>query len=322
VTALLRRGAGLLLALVLVLPAAAPAADVPFLSGRVVDNAEILKPATRERITAALKAHEASTANQIVVLTITTIGSDSVEEFSTRVFESWKLGQKGRDNGVLVVVVPQDRKMRIEVGYGLEGALTDVAAARIIRNVMTPQFKSGDYDKGIEEGAAAIVATLEGKAGAVPDAPPASSDGFKFVSSDGSEMHWTMRILLGAFVFSIIGLFTFLGIMTPGVGWFLYVFLIPFWAMFPLFIIGGKPTVTLLAVYLIGYPIAKIILSRQPWYQKAATDLKTTGHANVGGFVVTSGSGGGSSSWSSGGSSGGFSGGGGSSGGGGASGSW
>jgi len=112
VTALLRRGAGLLLALVLVLPAAAPAADVPFLSGRVVDNAEILKPATRERITAALKAHEASTANQIVVLTITTIGSDSVEEFSTRVFESWKLGQKGRDNGVLVVVVLEGRLRR------------------------------------------------------------------------------------------------------------------------------------------------------------------------------------------------------------------
>ncbi len=321
-SALLQRGAALIFALLLVLPAVALTVDVPFLSGRVVDDAEILKPATRERITAALKAHEGSTGNQIAILTIPTIDSESVEEFSTRVFESWKLGQKGKDNGVLVVVVPKDRKMRIEVGYGLEGTLTDAAAARIIRNVMTPAFKSGDYDKGIEDGAAAIVSTLEGKADAVLDAPAASSEGLKFVSSDGSEMPWTMRILLGAFVFSIIGLFTFIGIMTPGVGWFLYVFLIPFWAMFPLFIIGGKPTVVLLAVYLIGYPVAKLILSRQPWYQKAATELKTTGHANVGGFVVTSGSRGGSSSWSSGGSSGGFSGGGGSSGGGGASGSW
>jgi len=312
----------LLLTLMLAFPAAALAADLPFLSGRVVDNAEILQPATRERIGAALKAHEESTGNQIAVLTIPTIDSDSVEEFATRVFESWKLGRKGEDNGVLVVVVPQDRKMRIEVGYGLEGTLTDVVAARIIRNVMTPRFKSGDYDKGIEEGAAAIVATLEGEADAVPDAPESSSDGRRLVSSDGSEMHWTMRILVGAFVFSIIGLFTFIGIMTPGVGWFLYVFLIPFWAMFPLFIIGGMPTVGLLAVYLIGYPIAKIMLSRQPWYQKAAAELKTTGRTSVGGFVVTSGSRGGSSSWSSGGGSGGFSGGGGSSGGGGASGSW
>ena len=322
VTACVRRAAALLLALALLLPAAVRSADVPFLSGRVVDNAEILNPATRERITAALKAHETATGNQIAVLTIPTIDAESVEEFSTRVFESWKLGQKGKDNGVLVVVVPQDRKMRIEVGYGLEGTLTDVAAARIIRNVMTPAFKSGDYDKGIEDGTAAIVSTLEGKTGVAPDTPAASSDRFKFVSSDGSEMPWTIRLLLGAFVFTIIGLFTFIGIMTPGVGWFLYVFLIPFWAMFPLFVIGGMPTVVLLAVYLIGYPIAKLILARQPWYQKAATELKTTGHANVGGFVITSGSGGGSSSWSSGGSSGGFSGGGGSSGGGGASGSW
>ena len=78
-------------------------------------------------------------------------------------FESWKLGQKGKDNGVLVVVVPQDRKMRIEVGYGLEATLTDGACGQIIRNVMTPQFKSGDYDKGVEDGVAAIIAQLEGK---------------------------------------------------------------------------------------------------------------------------------------------------------------
>jgi len=118
------------------------AADVPYLSGRVVDDAEILKPATRDRLTAELKAHEQATGNQIAVLTVPTIGDESVEQYATRVFENWKLGQKGKDNGVLVIVVPNDRKMRIEVGYGLEGTLTDVAAARIIRNVMTPQFKA------------------------------------------------------------------------------------------------------------------------------------------------------------------------------------
>jgi uncharacterized protein len=122
-------------------------------------------------------------------------------------------------------------------------------------------------------------------------------------------------------VFSIIGIFTFVGIMTPGVGWFLYVFLIPFWAMFPMVIIGVRPTLYLLGVYLVGYPLVKVLLSRSDWYQKAATQLKTTGHANIGGFLVSS-SGGSSGFSSGGGDGGGFSGGGGSSGGGGASGSW
>jgi uncharacterized protein len=125
-----------------------------------------------------------------------------------------------------------------------------------------------------------------------------------------------MRILLGGFIFGIIGIFTAVGVMTPGMGWFLYVFLIPFWAMFPIIVIGPQATVGLLALYIVGYPIAKLWLSRQPWYAKAAADLKTKGTATVGGMVITSG---GSSSSSGGG---GFSGGGGSSGGGGASGSW
>jgi uncharacterized protein len=296
--------------------ASAEAPEVPYLTGRVVDNAEILKPATRERLTATLKAHEQATGNQIAVLTTGTIKGQSVEEYATKVFESWRLGQKPADNGVLVVVVPQDRKMRIEVGYGLEGTLTDVASSRIIRNVMTPRFKAGDYDQGIELGVAAIVAQLEGRgdvsssANAISQAADSGSSSMHF---NEPNLAWPERILLGAFIFGIIGLFTFIGIMTPGVGWFLYVFLIPFWAMFPLIIIGGRATVVLLGAYVIGYPIAKLILSRSAWYQKAATDLKTKGTASVGGFVMSS----------SGSSSGGFSsGGGGFSGGGGSSGSW
>jgi uncharacterized protein len=129
-----------------------------------------------------------------------------------------------------------------------------------------------------------------------------------------------MRILLGCFIFGIIGIFTVVGVMTPGMGWFLYVFLIPFWAMFPIVIIGPKATVGLLALYVIGYPAAKLWVGRQPWYAKAAADLKAKGTATIGGMVITSG--GSSSSGGSSGGGGGFSGGGGSSGGGGASGSW
>jgi uncharacterized protein len=301
------------------------AADVPYLTGRVVDNAEILKPATRDQIAGVLKAHEDKTSNQIAVLTLPTLDGESVEGYSTRVFEAWKLGQKGKDNGVLVVVVPNDRKMRIEVGYGLEGTLPDVAAARIIRNVMTPAFKASDYDKGVSEGVAAIVAQLEGRGDAAGTPTSladtgASSGGKKAAFEfEGPELPWYMRILLGCFIFGIIGIFTVVGVATPGVGWFLYVFLIPFWAMFPIIIIGPKATVGLLAAYLIGYPVAKLILSRNPAYQKAAQEMKTKGSTTFGGMVITSG---GSSSGSSSSGGGGFSGGGGSSGGGGASGSW
>ena len=302
--------------------AARGAVDVPYLTGRVVDNAEILKPATRERVAALAKAHEDKTSDQIAVLTVPTLGGESVEEFAVRVFEAWKLGQKGKDNGVLVIVAPQDRKMRIEVGYGLEGTLPDVAASRIVRNVMTPAFKNGDFDRGVEEGVAAIVAQLEGQtAGAGTTATFADTATVTAAKStfniEGPEIPWYMRILLGCFIFGVIGVFTVVGVMTPGMGWFLYVFLIPFWAMFPIIVIGPKATVGVLALYVIGYPIAKLWVARQPWYAKAAADLKAKGTATIGGMVISSG---GSSSSSSGG--GGFSGGGGSSGGGGASGSW
>lgn len=300
---------------------AAGAIDVPYLTGRVVDNAEILQPATRERLTNDLRALEARSTHQVAVLTVPTLGGESVEDFAVRVFEAWKLGQKGKDNGVLVVVVPNDRRMRIEVGYGLEGTLTDALAARIIRERMTPAFKAGDYDRGVSEGVTAIVTVLDG--GALAASASSGVSGEAKTAFDGFDQDlppWPMRILLGAFIFGIIGLFTVLGVLTPGMGWFLYVFLIPFWAMFPIIVVGVKGALVLLAIYIVAFPIAKLIVSRRPEYQKAARELKKTGKTTYGGMVITSGgSSGGSSSSSSGG---GFSGGGGSSGGGGASGSW
>jgi len=305
---------GLLVALLS--PAGAFAGNVPYLTGRVVDDAQILSPNAQTRLTAALRAHEQATSNQIVVLTVPTIQPESIEEYAVDVFNNWKLGQQGQNNGVLVVVVPQDRRMRIEVGYGLEPILTDAMAGAIIRDIMTPAFKRADYDAGVQDGVAAIIARLEGKsvATAAPAAarqPARSRSGFH-----RADMPWPQRILFSLFVFTIIGLFTFIGIVTPGVGWFLYVFLIPFWSMFPMMLIGPTPTLVLVAAYLIGYPVAKLRLAHTAWYRKAAIDLKTKGTATLGGFAVVSSGGGGFSS------GGGFSGGGGSSGGGGASGSW
>lgn len=302
---------------------AAGAADVPYLSGRIVDNAELLGAEAKRRLDARLRAHEAETGNQIVVLTVPSLAGESVEAYAEQVFNAWKLGQKGRDNGVLVLVAPSERRMRIEVGYGLEGTLTDVAASRIIRNVMTPRFREGDFEAGIEQGVAAVIGQLTGTAAAPADTPAGTaapperaSDGF----FEAPDLSLPERILIGAFIFGIIGLFTVIGIVTPGAGWFLYFFLIPFWAVFPMVVVGAKGALWLLGTYVVGFPLAKLIVSRRPWYEKARRDLRSKGTASIGGFTFGGTSGG--SSWRSGSSGGGFSGGGGRSGGGGASGSW
>jgi uncharacterized protein len=187
---------------------------------------------------------------------------------------------------------------------------------------MTPRFRQGDYDGGILQGVGAVLAQLEGRAAAGADSPPQSRPRqSEFLKAPRMALH--EKMLMGAFIFGIIGLFTFIGIVTPGMGWFLYFFLIPFWAMFPVMIFGSGTTFFILLAYLIGFPVAKLLVSHTPRYRQAADDLKKKGYATIGGFTVGGGGGGWNSrggSWSSGG--GGFSGGGGRSGGGGASGSW
>jgi len=308
-----------LIAAILLVAAISFGSDIPFLTGRVTDNAEILSADMRRTIAESLKAHEQKTGNQIAVLTIPSLEGEGIEEYAAAVFNSWKLGQKGKDNGILVVIAPNDRRMRIEVGYGLEGTLPDGLAGSIIRNIMTPQFKTGNYNGGIQSGVKAIIEVLEG--GKLTDMENDAADKERASSGlqiSGPDLSITERILLGAFIFGIIGLFTAIGILAPGAGWFLYFFLIPFWAMFPIVVLGTTCALYCLVTYLILFPIAKLLLKNTDWYIKAKNDLFTKGHASIGGFMVSSGGSGGS--WSSGSS--GFSGGGGSSGGGGASGSW
>jgi uncharacterized protein len=296
-------------------------ADIPSLMGRVNDYANILSDSANSMLSRQLKEHEDRTTNQVVILTIQTLDDESIEDFANKVFNDWGLGQKGKDNGILIVVVPDDRSMRIEVGYGLEGTLPDVFASRIINNIMTPAFREGDYDSGITRGAGAVMAILDGAgidetAGAEQASSSSDSSGLDDIAPN---FPITTRILLGAFIFGIIGLFTVLGVITPGAGWFLYLFLIPFWAMFPIMVVGTRGALVLLIAYLVIFPAVKLFLKRTSWYKKAAKDMRTKGKATIGGFAFSSGGSGGS--WSSGGGSS-FSGGGGSSGGGGASGSW
>jgi len=138
------------------------ALDVPSLTGRVVDLAHVLPSNTVESLTARLKAHEETTSNQVTVLVLPSLEGEPLESYSHRVATTWKLGQKGADNGVLLLVAMKERKIRIEVGYGLEGALTDARSAQIIRGEIVPRFRAGDAPGGVAAGVDAILKTIEG----------------------------------------------------------------------------------------------------------------------------------------------------------------
>ncbi|MCI1278092.1 MAG: TPM domain-containing protein [Nitrospira sp.] len=162
----------------------AVALDVPPLSGRIVDQAHVLPPAVVERLTADLAAHEAKTSNQVAVLIIPSLEGEPLFDFSHRVATGWKLGRKGSDNGVLLLVSIKDRHIRLEVGYGLEGMLTDARSAQIIRNEIVPRFRAGDVPAGVTAGVQAILHTIEGtyRAPEHPAATPSSSDTFANVA--------------------------------------------------------------------------------------------------------------------------------------------
>jgi len=137
--------------------------DVPPLRGRINDLAGLL---SQEQITSLeyrLTKFEQETKHQIAVLTIPSLDGDSLEDFSIRVAETWKIGRKGNDNGVILLIARDDRKIRIEVGYGLEGVLPDAVANRIIQRVIVPRFRDQDFSGGIESGVSAIIQASAGE---------------------------------------------------------------------------------------------------------------------------------------------------------------
>lgn len=142
--------------------AAHAALQFPPLSGRVVDAAGILSPETQQRLTALLAEHEQQTGNQVVVATVKDLGDTDIRDYGYQLGRAWGIGQKGKDNGVVILVAPNQRKVSIEVGYGLEGTLTDAQSKLITENVMKPAFRNGDYDKGILEGTVDVLRTLGG----------------------------------------------------------------------------------------------------------------------------------------------------------------
>jgi uncharacterized protein len=287
---------------------------VPELWGlHVHDDAGVLSQQTEDALEQRLKQYEDSTSNQIAILILSSLDGEPIEEYSLKVAEKWKLGQKGKDNGVLLLVAVQDHKMRIETGRGVEGTLTDAVSSRIIRNELAPNFRKDDYDTGITEAVNAIVAAIGGEY---------TADGGE---GNSEELGWVEKVVLGLFIFGILGVFTGLGIFIPDkMGWFLYLFLIPFYAIFPMAIYGVTTGLVILVSYLVGFPVLRFLLPKSSWGKNAGKKIgrggKGGGLSGGGGWSASSGSSSGSG-WSSG-SSGGFSGGGGSFGGGGSSGSW
>ena len=153
----------ILLITLLLLPLQLLALEAPPLGGRVNDLAGLLSPETRQGLEQKLAAFESETSNQVAVLTVPSLQGDSIEQFAIRVTDAWKLGQKGRDNGVLLVLAQAERKVRIEVGMGLQGVLPDITSAQIIREMMTPYLKTGNFDQGLSAGVDGIIAATQGE---------------------------------------------------------------------------------------------------------------------------------------------------------------
>jgi uncharacterized protein len=267
---------------------------VPPLSGRVVDQTGTLSSGDVDALTQRLRDFETRKGSQIAVLIVPTTAPETIEQYSIRVAEAWKIGRKKIDDGAILLVAKNDHKLRIEVGYGLEGALTDVTSQRIIDEIITPKFRSGDFAGGISDGVDRIMSVVDGEPLPAPVAQQQDS-GSSLFQQINLPFAIILVLMLGAFLRSVLG--RLVGSVATGglvgiMAWFV---------------------VSSLAVSFIAGAIALVFT--------LLSDSLGFGTGGRGGGFVGGGGGGG---WSSGSSSdsGGFSGGGGSFGGGGASGSW
>ena len=184
-------------AFLLLLPFTVEAAKIPLPRGYVNDYGNMISPPVEADLAAKLKKFEETDSTQIVILTVPSLEGDPVEDYSIKVAEAWKIGQKGKDNGILFLVSREDRKMRIEVGRGLEGKLTDLTAGRIIDLVVKPKFKAGDFDGGFTAGVSALIDATRGEFTADRRAP----SGGPYVPFAGGMSPWlAFLILLGFFM--------------------------------------------------------------------------------------------------------------------------
>ncbi len=284
-------------------PTPAGALEVPYLAGRVTDLAEILSAEAEARIDDRLERLEEAEGAQIAVLTLPSLEGESLEDYSLRVVDTWKLGRADADDGALLLIARDDRKMRLEVGYGLEPILTDAYSRRILDEIVRPRFRAGDFDGGIERAIEAAAALIEGD-DVLP--PPAEAQ-------SGGVRERPERA--GAFLFFLVLLvpFTLAAVTSPGCGgWLFYLFLMPLWFGFPAVLVSPRVGVFCLVAWVIAFPILRAVLPRT----RRGARWSSGGPFFGGGGWSSSGG------WGGGSSGGGFSGGGGGFGGGGSSGSW
>ncbi len=282
------------------------ALEVPFLSGRIVDQAGLLNAEDKQRIEQKLQALEEKTGAQLAVLTVASLEGDSLEDYSMRVASTWKLGQKDKDNGVLFLVARDDRKMRLEVGYGVEEFLTDLKSGRILDEIVRPLFRSGQFGAGIEAGVDAVIGSIEGQEVLPAEAP----------APQGGRSDLPPRLIAFLIYAVVVTPFCLMAMFSRGAqSWFLYLFLMPFHLLFPLALYPALGPL-LLGAWGVGFPIWKLLTRKSNF-----ADKKWFG-GGFGGGSWTSGGGWSSGGGFSGGGGGGFSGGGGSFGGGGSSSSW
>lgn len=193
-TSLLAFAASFILLIGVLLPIAVQAdPPIPPLSGRVVDLAHLLDQSATDRITAELASFEQQKGIQLVVVTLSDLQGYTIEDWGLALGRGWKIGQAGKDNGVVLLVAPNDRQLRIEVGYGLEGDLPDATSDQIIRRDITPYFRQGEMAQGIEAGVQAIITILGGKVEGAKIAAPAEE------GTPLSSVHWLIIILVFVF---------------------------------------------------------------------------------------------------------------------------
>lgn len=282
--------------LLTVLPFVSVAKETPYLGGRVNDLAAMIDDESQTQLEAALERLETDTGAQLVVLTVPSLEGEVLEDYALKVASTWRLGRKGADDGVLVLVAKDERRIRIEVGYGLEGAIPDVTAKRIIDGIMTPSFREGDFTGGITEATDALAGLIRGETVELPEAGQAS------------DAPLSLKIVAALTFFVVIGTFSVTALFGKGgQSWFLYLFLMPFYGAFPIIFLGPFGLI-LLAAWVVGFPIIRILTWHSGWGRSFRSSHP--------GWVTFASSSGGSSG------GGGFSGGGGSFGGGGASGGW
>lgn len=213
--------------------------EVPGYRGYVNDFASMMSPEMRTKLERALQSFDLSDSTQVAILTIDSLEGDAIEDFSIRVVDKWKVGQERKDNGVLFLVVKNDRKMRIEVGRGLEHVLTDLAAGRIIDNVVAPLFKKNQFDKGFEAGTAAIIQTTRGEYTA--PSRPIGSNGY------GDPPQFFKYLLFGTFLTILLSMGSIIrGAVGGGI-------------LFPLIVYFGMPELATWPVVLMTVPAGALI---------------------------------------------------------------